>query len=43
MKTFESRDRGLAGLDYNLDHHFTCSEQFDLFNLSANLIIGGFR
>jgi hypothetical protein len=25
MKTFESLDRGLAGLDYNLDHHLHVS------------------
>ena len=44
MKTFQSLDRGRAGLDCNLDHHFTCACQFDPFNLpAANLVIGGFQ
>ena len=32
MKTFQSLDRGLAGLDYKLDHHFTYSWQFNPAN-----------
>jgi len=29
-KLSKSLDRGLAGLDYNLDHHFACYLQFGL-------------